>query len=234
MTFRFSCPYTSSQNGKAERKIRTINNIIRTLLAHASLPPHFWHHALQMATYLLNIVPNKKLALQSPTKILYQRDPSYSHLKVFGCLCYPLIPSVSRNKLQSRSTPCVFLGYPSNHRGYKCYELSSRKIILRQHVLFDESTFPFSTFSTPPTSNYNFLDTSDTPFFNPDPISSHQMTPTPIQPSPNANATQLPTPISLPTTPTAQHIPSPTSVPPSSQTTEPVNSEGVKNTRRGG
>lgn len=44
MTFRFSCPHTSSQNGKDERKICTINNIIRTLLAHASLTPSFWHH----------------------------------------------------------------------------------------------------------------------------------------------------------------------------------------------
>lgn len=30
--FRFSCPHTSSQNGKAERKICSINNIIRTCL----------------------------------------------------------------------------------------------------------------------------------------------------------------------------------------------------------
>jgi len=46
MSFRFSCPHTSPQNGKAERKIRKINNIIHTLLAHASIPPIFWHHAL--------------------------------------------------------------------------------------------------------------------------------------------------------------------------------------------
>lgn len=59
MVFRLSCPYTSSQNGKAERKIRTINNMVRTLLAHASLPNIFWHHALETATYLLNILPTK-------------------------------------------------------------------------------------------------------------------------------------------------------------------------------
>ena len=36
MVFRFSCPYTSLQNGKAERKIKSNNNIVRTLLGHAS------------------------------------------------------------------------------------------------------------------------------------------------------------------------------------------------------
>jgi histone deacetylase 1/2 len=37
ITYRLSCPYTSSQNGKAERSIRTINDIIRTLLIQASM-----------------------------------------------------------------------------------------------------------------------------------------------------------------------------------------------------
>lgn len=127
MQFRFSCPYTSAQNGKAERKIRSINNIVRTLLTHASLPLSFWHHALDMATYLLNILPSKTKNNSTPTFLLYGKHPVYSHLRIFGCLCYPLHPSTSINKLENRSTPCVFLGYPSNHRGYKCYELSYAK-----------------------------------------------------------------------------------------------------------
>jgi hypothetical protein len=35
---RYSCPYTSPQNGKAERIIRTLNNSIRTMLLHAPYP----------------------------------------------------------------------------------------------------------------------------------------------------------------------------------------------------
>ena len=155
MSFRLSCPHTSSQNGKAEWKIRTINNMSRTLLAHASLPPSFWHHALQMATYLLNILPSKVLGNTSPLQILYQQDPSYSHIRVFGCLCYPLFPSTTINKLQPRSTPCVFLGYPSHHRGYKCYDLSSSKIIICPHVLFDEHVFPFHKLHSP--SSFSLL-----------------------------------------------------------------------------
>jgi len=164
MSFRFSCPHTSPQNGKVERKICTINNIVQTLLAHASIPQSFWHHVLQMVTYSHNILPTKKLALNSPTKILDQKDPSYSHLRIFRCLCYPLIPSTYRNKLQHRSTPCVFLGYPPNHRGYKCYELPSRKIFISRHVIFQENTFPFSTLNAPKTVDYIFLDNDSTPF----------------------------------------------------------------------
>jgi hypothetical protein len=36
---RMSCSYTSPQNGKAERMIRTTNDVVRTLLIQASLPP---------------------------------------------------------------------------------------------------------------------------------------------------------------------------------------------------
>ena len=207
MTFRFSCPHTSSQNGKAERKIRTINNIIRTILAHASLPASFWHHALQMATYLLNILPNKQLAFQSPTKILYQKDPSYSHLRVFGCLCYPLIPSTSRNKLQARSTPCVFLGYPSNHRGYKCYDLSNRKILVSRHVIFYENTFPFSTLHTPSCPTYEFLDVGLLPFLHSPAPPNHppgQLADPPPQTSSPIQVSQPPQPNPIPDSPSQE------------------------------
>jgi transposase InsO family protein len=46
ITFRLSCPYTSSRNGKAERCIRTINDIIRTLLIQAHMPPELSGTAL--------------------------------------------------------------------------------------------------------------------------------------------------------------------------------------------
>jgi hypothetical protein len=41
-----SCPYTSQQNGKAERMIRYINNIMRSLLFQESLPAAYWVEGL--------------------------------------------------------------------------------------------------------------------------------------------------------------------------------------------
>ena len=117
-----------------------------------------------MATYLINILPTKVLGYTSPTQILYQKHPSFSSLRIFGCLCYPLFPSTKIHKLQPRSTPCVFLGYPSNHRGYKCYDLSSQKIIISRHVHFDETQFPFAKLCSPKSTNYDFLDDSLSPW----------------------------------------------------------------------
>lgn len=41
VVLRMSCPHTSPQNGKAEHMIRSINNIVRSLLFQASLPSSF-------------------------------------------------------------------------------------------------------------------------------------------------------------------------------------------------
>jgi len=176
--FRFSCPHTSSQNGKAEHKIRTINSMVRTLLAHSPVPPSFWHHALQMATYLLNILPQKNLANYSPTQILYH-CPSYTHLRVFCCLCCPLFPSTTINKLQPRSTLCVFLGYPLNHKGYKCFDLLHIKIIISRHVIFDETQFPFAHKPSLPLTAYDCFT------YDLHPSIIHQGTNSTLQPLPN-------------------------------------------------
>lgn len=59
VVLRMSCPHTSQQNGKAERIIRSTNNIMRSLMFQASLPPSYWAEALHTATYLLNLHPTK-------------------------------------------------------------------------------------------------------------------------------------------------------------------------------
>lgn len=232
MVFRLSCPHTSSQNGKAERKIRTINNMMRTLLAHASLPNTFWHHALDTTTYLLNILPTKSSKHNTPTELLYNSTPSFDHLRVFGCLCYPLTPSTTIHKLEHRSHPCVFLGYPSNHRGYKCFNLETKQIIISRHVASDETTFPFSHTLTP-TPSYNFLTHTLSPHYwqhisssvPPQPANQDPQT---SQPSPTHSTTTFPTSPTLSTRPNrhpaqplisySRHPRAPPVQPPTSQT----------------
>jgi histone deacetylase 1/2 len=78
--FWLSCPHISPQNGKAECLIRTTNNIVRTLLVHAKLPPPFWVEALHTATHLLNIRPSRSIDFHTPHYRLYGQHPSYDHL----------------------------------------------------------------------------------------------------------------------------------------------------------
>jgi hypothetical protein len=50
-----------------------------------------------------------------------------------------------KNKLLPRSSACVFIGYPQEHKGYICLDLSTNKGIMSHHVLFDELTFPLAS-----------------------------------------------------------------------------------------
>jgi hypothetical protein len=130
-----SCPYTSQQNGKAGRSLRTLNNIMRCLLFQASLPPAYWVEGLHTAMYLVNGLPTKTFASSTPYSVLFSSEPSYDHLKVFGCACYPNMSSTSPHKLAPRSSLCVFLGYSSDHKGCHCLELQSSRILISRHVI---------------------------------------------------------------------------------------------------
>jgi hypothetical protein len=140
-----SYPYTSPHNGKAERSLCTINNMIRSLLFQASMPAHYWVEWLHTATYLLNHLPCKAISISSSYFALYGITPSYEHLCVFGCVCYPNLSAQATYKLAPpRSTCCVFLGYSADHKGYRCLDLSTNNIIVSRHVIFDEVVFPFA------------------------------------------------------------------------------------------
>jgi hypothetical protein len=156
-----SCPYTSAQNGKAERIIRTINNVVRSLLFHASIPPIFWAAALGMATHLLNILPTKTLSFSTPHFALFGAPPTYEHLRVFGCTCYPNLSATAAHKLAPRSTLCVFLGFSPHHKGYIGFDRHTNHTIISRHVVFDEGSFPFAKDpSPPPYEDFEFLDDS--------------------------------------------------------------------------
>jgi hypothetical protein len=83
-----SCPYTSPQNGKAEHTLRTLNNMIRSLLFQASFPVRYWIDGLHTATYLLNRLPSKTIHESCTYVTLHGVAPSYEHLGVFSCACY--------------------------------------------------------------------------------------------------------------------------------------------------
>ena len=141
--FRLTCPYTSQQNGRAERVLRTLNDCVRTLLFHANVPPRFWPDALATASLLINIRPCRTRGNFAPHHLLFGTPPSYAELRIFGCLCYPSIASTTPHKLAPRSVACIFLGYPPNTKGYRCYDPISHRVITSRHVYFDEMVFPF-------------------------------------------------------------------------------------------
>ena len=121
-----------------------------TLLTHASLPLIYWPFALATAVYLINRMPTPTLNLNSPFQKIFHTTPNYSKLKIFGCLCYPWLRPYTFHKLESRSKPCIFVGYSLTQSAYLCLDPASSRIYVSRHVKFVESQFPYSSLSTKP------------------------------------------------------------------------------------
>lgn len=148
-------------NGKSKRMIRTINNRTSILLHHASIPNVHWVYALWVSCYLHNIVPSKLLNNIFPFHILYRKVPLYSHLRVFGCLYFLNLTSITKYKL---FFPLFTLYiYRIAHNGYLCFDLINHKLIIFRHVTFIESNFSFVKLLFSTFDFYNFLRSSEIP-----------------------------------------------------------------------
>ena len=130
-----SCPHTPQQNGATEGKNRHILETVRTLLLASLVPPNFWCDAAQTAVYLLNHHPNSILGKTSH-EALFGHAPSYSHLCVFGCLCFVHLPPAERTKLSPQAAKCIFLGYSTEHKGFLCYDHSEKCMRISRNVIF--------------------------------------------------------------------------------------------------
>ncbi|PRQ51221.1 putative RNA-directed DNA polymerase [Rosa chinensis] len=176
-----TCPHTPQQNGVAERKNRHIVETCITLMSAAKMPKPFWFHAVAHSAYLINRMPCKSLNMSSPYIQFFGSAPDLSHLKIFGSACYPFLRPYCHDKLDPRTTKCVFLGYALGYKGVFCYSIEKNKLWMCRHVIHDESIFPFqssgSDNSSKPTHVSSSASASSPHFFPPmmPALSSDQM-----------------------------------------------------------
>jgi hypothetical protein len=163
-----SCPGTSQQNGRAERKHRHILDTTRALLISSSCPENFWGEAALTAVYTINRVPTPIIGNLSPYEKLYGTAPDYHHLRVFGCACFVLLQKHEHTKLEPRSRLCCFLGYGIEHKGYRCWDPVSKRLRISRHVVFWEHQMfsSLSKFYLPPISTTPYFTNSSIDIFS--------------------------------------------------------------------
>ena len=140
ITMQVTAPYAHAQAGKAERYVRTIEDGIQTLLADAKLPLSFWGDAALTTQYLRNRLPTSTLPSNTtPYEVMHGIKPDLSHLRVWGCQCFPAIPPEIRTKGGPRRYEAIFVGYDDNRIGWRVRDLAGRYHFSRD-VVFNETT----------------------------------------------------------------------------------------------
>ena len=84
---QLTIPYTPQQNGVAERRNRTLLDMVRSMMAQANLPISFWGDALLTVAYVLNRVHSKSVP-STPYELWNSNKPDLGNLHPWGCAAY--------------------------------------------------------------------------------------------------------------------------------------------------
>jgi hypothetical protein len=154
-------PYTSAQNGPAERSIQYTENNVRAMLDDAELPVEFWCEAAQAQAYMRARMRRGPVVVEDTQegdkhyKIEYQISPEeaftgiephvHNIIKAWGC---KVIAHVARESLPGRQDKfmptgreAVFMGYVENTtKHHRIYAPDMHKTTVSSNVRFFEDT----------------------------------------------------------------------------------------------
>nr|GEV80639.1 metalloendoproteinase 1-MMP-like [Tanacetum cinerariifolium] len=145
ITHNFLAPRTPQSNGVVERKIRTLQEMSRTMLNDQSLPQKFWCNAVDTLTYILNRILIRAILGKTPYELLKGRKHTLDYFRVFGSKCFILNTKDYPTKFDSKSYEGIFLGYSQNSKAYIILNKHTRKVKESLNVIFNETPPPSKT-----------------------------------------------------------------------------------------
>ena len=124
-----------SQNGVAERGMRTRAERARALLLASGLPRFLWEEAMKHTTWLQNRTPTRALNGKTPYEMRNKRKPHLGGIQEFGAHAY--VKDLKAGKLDSRAQVGRFVGYDSESKGCRIYWPGKRSITVERNIMFN-------------------------------------------------------------------------------------------------
>lgn len=103
-----------------------------------NVPKFLWSEAVLTAIHLINRMPSRILGMKSPCEMLFGQNEFLVPPKVFGCTCFVRDHRLGVGKLDSQAIKCIFVGYSSGQKEYKCWSPSERRMFVSMDVTFRE------------------------------------------------------------------------------------------------
>jgi hypothetical protein len=131
-------PYNPQQNDVAERKNKTIMEVVKTMIHDQDLLMCLWVEATMAVVYVQNRLSHSAVGLKTPEEMFTGKKPEVSHLKIFGCPVFIHILKEKRNKLDPSGKKGIFVGYCEVSKAFRIYRPGQHHIEINRDVTFDE------------------------------------------------------------------------------------------------
>jgi hypothetical protein len=137
-------PRQPRQNPIAERRMRTLFEMARTLMLQAATPEDTWEDAFIFANFIRNRVYTRSLAGMVPHTKFWRKKPDLSRVHPWGCLVYVIVHKLDRDgKWAPNAIPSALMGITTDYSGYKAEALGSRELIMGRDCVFYDNVFPY-------------------------------------------------------------------------------------------
>jgi hypothetical protein len=127
-------------NGTAERNVRTVMNMMHSMLKGAGVPKKLWAEVIVAACYITNRFTSS--SERSPHELWFGTNPDVSELRIYGCTAFVHVPKETSRGLDDRFEKCIPIGYGSGNT-YELLTEKTRKLNITRDVKFDESLLGF-------------------------------------------------------------------------------------------
>ncbi|CAI5981433.1 unnamed protein product [Closterium sp. NIES-64] len=135
-----TCPYTPQQNGMAERVMRTVVELVRTMLLHMFVQHHWWHLALRQAVWVRSYIERSTVPPETtPYQLLTGQKPDLSLARVWGCMAQFLVPKKQRGgKLKPKAKWGLHLGLSAESKGWELFDIDANWVVTTSDLVFYE------------------------------------------------------------------------------------------------
>jgi transposase InsO family protein len=135
-------PYSPQSNGIAERKNRTLTDLVNDMLDTAGLSKEWWGEAILAACQVLNRVPMKNKEI-TPFEEWEKRRLNLSYLRTWGCLAKVNVPINKKRKLGPKIVDCVFLVYAIHSVVYRFLIINSKVLGMVEGTIMESGDATF-------------------------------------------------------------------------------------------
>jgi hypothetical protein len=101
----------------------------RCMLSGVRLGQEFLAEAMGIACYLVNKSASSSVDDKTPQEVWSGKEPSLTHIKIFGCDAYVHVPKENKIKLDKKVEKCIFIGYKDGLKGYKIWNPENKKVV---------------------------------------------------------------------------------------------------------